>query len=63
MFFSFGRKTNGYDDDAEYYDEDGFLVETPYDMCDSAVVPDFNAYKSSKTKSKIKQIKENSRKQ
>ncbi len=62
MFFSFGRKSNGYDneDEFDYYDEDGFYTDSPYSMLNST---DHKAYRSAKIKAKMKQIKENSRKQ
>ncbi len=64
MFFSFGRKSNGYDDDRDnMYDEDEFGQSVSYSMYDSTSVPEFSAYRSYKIKSKIKKIKENSRKQ
>ena len=62
MFFSFGRKTNGYDseEEFEYYDEDGFYIDSSYSMLNST---DHKAYRNAKIKSKLKQIKEISRKQ
>lgn len=62
MFFSFGRKANGYDseEEFEYYDDDGFYRDSPYSMLNST---DHKAYRNAKIKSKLKKIKENSRKQ
>ena len=63
MFFSFGRKIEGYDGDADdlgYYDEDGFYIDSPYNMFDSV---GFDYYSNLKTGMKLKKIKGKSSKQ